>query len=107
LGAYRQGDSTGWSGAFQTTLPFGLEVALEHYRFPDGNAYTSVGAGYQVNSAVYLYTYYSRHNQTRDNDLFDSQARGGVCHPEGRRRTRAAPAQGRRLAEGAAGTHKH
>ncbi len=70
LGAYRQGDSTGWSGAFQTTLPFGLEVALEHYRFPDGNAYTSVGAGYQVNSAVYLYTYYSRHSQTRDNDLF-------------------------------------
>ena len=70
LGAYRQGDSTGWSGAFQTSLPFGLDVALEYYRFPDGNAYTSVGAGYQVNSAVYLYTYYSRHNQTRDNDLF-------------------------------------
>ena len=43
LGAYRQGDSTGWSGAFQTLLPFGLEVALEYYRFPDGNAYTSVG----------------------------------------------------------------
>jgi hypothetical protein len=70
LGAYRQGDSTGWSGAFQTTLPFGVDVALEHYRFPDGNAYTSVGAGYQVNPTVYLYTYYSRHNQTRDADLF-------------------------------------
>lgn len=70
LGLYRQGNQSGWSGAFQTTLPFGLDVALEYYRFPDGNAYTSFGAGRQVNSALYLYTYYSRHNQTRDGDLF-------------------------------------
>lgn len=70
LGAYRQGNNTGWSGAFQTSLPFGLDVALEYYRFPDGNAYTSIGAGYQVNPTVYLYTYYSRHSQTRDGDLF-------------------------------------
>jgi hypothetical protein len=70
LGAYRQGDNTGWSGAFQTSLPFGLDVALEYYCFPDGNAYTSIGAGYKVNPSMYLYTYYSRHSQTRDADLF-------------------------------------
>jgi hypothetical protein len=70
LGAYRQGNDTGWSGAFQTSLPFGLDVALEYYRFPDDNAYTSIGAGRQINSSLYLYTYYSRHSQTRDADLF-------------------------------------
>ena len=70
LGAYRQSDNTGWSGAFQTSLPFGLDVALEYYCFPDGNAYTSIGAGYKVNPSMYLYTYYSRHSQTRDADLF-------------------------------------
>lgn len=70
LGVYRQGDNTGWSGAFQTTLPFGVDVALEYYRFPDGNAYTSIGAGYKVSPTVYFSTYYSRHSQTRDGDLF-------------------------------------
>lgn len=70
LGAYRQGDRTGWSGAYQTSLPFGLDVAVEYFNFPDGTRYTSFGAGRKINDAVYLYTYYSRHHQTRDADLF-------------------------------------
>jgi len=70
LGVYQRSNQSGWSGAFQTTLPFGLDVALEYYRYPDGNAYTSLGAGYKVNPSVYLCTYYSRHNQTRESDLF-------------------------------------
>lgn len=70
LGAYRQGDRTGWSGGYQTALPFGVDVTLEYFRFPDGTAYTSFGAGRALNHSVYLYTYYSRHNQTRDGDLF-------------------------------------
>lgn len=70
LGAYRQGDRTGWSGAYQTTLPFGLDVAVEYFKFPDGTQYTSFGAGRPINEAMYLYTYYSRHHQTRDADLF-------------------------------------
>lgn len=70
LGAYRQGDRTGWSGAFQTSLPFGLDLAAEYFKFPDGTAYTSFGAGRALNDSVYLCTYYSRHHQTRDADLF-------------------------------------
>lgn len=70
LGAYRQGDRTGWSGAYQTTLPFGLDVAVEYFNFPDGSKYTSLGAGHKINDALYLYAYYSRHHQTRDADLF-------------------------------------
>lgn len=70
LGAYRQGDRTGWSGAFQTSLSFGLDLAVEYFKFPDGTAYTSFGAGRKLNDAVYLYTYYARHHQTRDADTF-------------------------------------
>jgi hypothetical protein len=70
LGAYRQGDRTGWSGAFQTSLPFGLDLAVEHFQFPNGDVYTSFGAGRKVHDALYLYTYYARHQQTRDADLF-------------------------------------
>ncbi|MCS7209958.1 MAG: hypothetical protein NZ874_10355 [Fimbriimonadales bacterium] len=70
LGAYRQGNRTGWSAAYQASLPLGVDVAVEYFRLPDGVAYTSLGAGRQLNSALYLYTYYSRHSQTRDGDLF-------------------------------------
>ncbi|MCX7924847.1 MAG: hypothetical protein N2554_03430 [Fimbriimonadales bacterium] len=70
LGAYRQGERMGWSGAYQTKLPFGLDVAVEYFKFPDGTAYTSFGAGRQVHESLYLYTYYARHHQTRDADLF-------------------------------------
>lgn len=70
LGVYRQVDRTGWSGAYQATLPFGLDVAVEYFQFPDGTRYTSFGAGRPINDAVYLYTYYARHHQTRDADLF-------------------------------------
>ncbi len=70
LGVYRQRNQTGWSSAFQTSLPFGVDVALEYFKYPDGTAYTSLGAGRKINDAAYLYTYYSRHNQTRDGDLF-------------------------------------
>lgn len=70
LGVYRQGDQTGWSGAYQVSLNFGLDLAVEYFKFPDGTAYTSFGAGRALNDSVYLYTYYSRHNQTRDADLF-------------------------------------
>lgn len=70
LGTYRQGDRSGWSGGYQARLPFGLDVTVEYFKFPDGTAYTSFGAGRQLNDALYLYTYYSRHHQTRDADLF-------------------------------------
>ncbi|MDW8052300.1 MAG: hypothetical protein RMJ83_07465 [Armatimonadota bacterium] len=68
-GLYRQAAQTGWSVAFQTSLPFGLDLATEYYRFPDGTAYISFGVGRALSSQVYLYTYYARHHQTRDNDL--------------------------------------
>ncbi|MDW8107748.1 MAG: hypothetical protein RMK45_09760 [Armatimonadota bacterium] len=70
VGLYRQAERTGWSGAFQTSLAFGLDLAVEYYKFPDGTTYTSFGVGRALSNQVYLYTYYACHHQTRDNDLF-------------------------------------
>ncbi len=70
LGVYRQGERMGWSSAYQATLPFGIDVAVEYFKLPEGTAYTSFGAGRQVHQSLYLYTYYSRCHQTRDADLF-------------------------------------
>ncbi len=69
FGTYQQGGQWGWSGAWQTSFG-GFDFAVEYFRFPDKNAYTSFGAGRALNDTVYLYTYYSRHDKTRDGDLF-------------------------------------
>jgi len=70
LGAFRQGNGISWGAGVQTTLPIGLDVALEYFHAPDGSAYTSVGAGWQVSDALSISTYYSRHSRSRDGDVF-------------------------------------
>jgi len=69
VGSYQQSGRWGFSAAWQTSLG-GFDFAVEHFRYPDTTTYTSFGLGRALNDTVYLYTYYSRHNETRDADLF-------------------------------------
>ncbi|MFQ3610904.1 MAG: hypothetical protein SNJ72_05330 [Fimbriimonadales bacterium] len=69
LGSYQQRGEWGWSAAWQASFA-GFDFAVEHFRFPDTTTYTSFGLGRSLNDTVYLYTYYSRHDKTRDADLF-------------------------------------
>ncbi|MER3450744.1 MAG: hypothetical protein C4336_06155 [Armatimonadota bacterium] len=68
-GGFRCGTRTGWSVAYQCSLA-GFDGAVEHFRMPSGDTYTSFGLGRALNSTVYLYTYYSRHDKFREADLF-------------------------------------
>ncbi|CUU37739.1 hypothetical protein GXSOP10_13435 [Armatimonadetes bacterium GXS] len=69
VGGYTSEGRTGWSGAYQFSVA-GFDGAVEYFRLPSGDAYTSFGVGRALNQSVYLYTYYSRHDKTRDADLF-------------------------------------
>lgn len=69
LGACTSEGRWGWSSAYQFSLA-GFDGAVEYSRLPSGDTYTSFGVGRALNPSVYLYTYYSRHDKTRDADLF-------------------------------------
>lgn len=69
FGGYTSEGRWGWSSAYQFSLA-GFDGAVEYFRLPSGDTYTSFGIGRALNQSVYLYTYYSRHDKTRDADLF-------------------------------------
>ncbi len=69
-GIFREGTRTGWSTAYQTNIANLFDLSVEYFRLPAGDAYTSFLLGRQLNEAVYLYMYYSKHSHTRDADLF-------------------------------------
>ncbi len=69
-GVFRQGNQTGWASAYQASISNWFDLSIEYFRLPSGEAYTSFGIGRQINDMTYLGVYYSRHNLTRDADLF-------------------------------------
>lgn len=66
VGALYQAGRLGWGAGYQTRLGQGIDLALEHYHAPDGNAYWSVGVARQVNDALALSVYYTHCHRSPD-----------------------------------------
>lgn len=70
VGMFYQASRLGWSVGCQMTLPRDWELAVEHFRAPDGGVLSSIGVAAPLNDALSLSLYYTHCHRSTDNCAF-------------------------------------